>query len=164
MDLVVALAISIGTVSGIWMVIAHLLGLSAVTALMAPAWAAFIGMPLYFASGGGKGGLGKTFAANTAGSIMSMVMGLIMAGTSFLGNPAPIAIGVGLGSAIIVLYSKWPPLSYIPGCFAGCSAAFAFGVGYDISLLLALNIAMWSGAFLGFVADVWGNAMAKKTE
>jgi len=164
MDLTIALAISIGTVSGIWMVIAHLLGLTGVTALMAPAWAAFIGMPLYFASGGGKTGLGKTMAANTGGSIMSMVMGLIAAGTSFLGNPAPIAIAVGVGSFIIVLYSKWPRTSYIPGGFAGCSAAFAFSVGYDFSLLIALNIAMWSGAFLGFVADVWGNAMAKKTE
>jgi len=163
MNLVLAMAISIGTVSGLWMVVAYFLGLTDITALMVPAWAAFVGMPLYFASGGGKKGLAKTFAANAGGSIMSIVMVLIASALSFLGEPIPIAVAVGVGSFIVVAYSLWPVMSYIPGGFAGASAAFAFGVGTDISMLIALIIAMFSGAFAGYIADVWGHSMAKQS-
>jgi len=163
MNLLVSMAISIGFVSGIWMVIAHLLGVSGVTALVVPAWAAFIGMPLYFASGGGKVGLGKTMAANTAGAIMSILMVLMANSLSFLSNPWAIALAVGFGSFVVVMYSKWLPLSYIPGGFAGCASAFGFGVGTSLSLLIALVIALYGGAILGYIADVWGKAMAKQS-
>lgn len=163
MSLVIALAISIGVVSGAWMVIAYLLGLTGVSALMVAAWPAFIGMPLYFASGCGQTGLGKTMAANTGGVIVSMLMVIMAGGLSFLGDPLAIAIAVAVGSFIIVAYSQWAPLSYVPGGFAGCACAFGTGMGTDISMLIALLIAMYSGAALGYVADVWGNGMAKKS-
>ena len=163
MSLIIALAISIGVVSGAWMIIAHLLGLSGVTLLTVAAWPAFIGMPLYFASGGGRKGLAKTMAANAAGVIVSVLMVLMANALSFLGSPLDIAIAVGVGSFFIVSYSKWPPLSYIPGGFAGCASAFGFGVGTNTSLLIAVIIALFSGAILGYIADVWGNNMAKNS-
>jgi hypothetical protein len=51
----------------------------------------------------------------------------------------------------------------VPAGFAGASASFAFGsAAYKWDLLVALVIAMFSGAFLGFVADVLGHAWAKE--
>lgn len=163
MSLTVALSISIGVVSGLWMIIAHYLGLTGLTFFIVPAWAAFVGMPLYFASGGGKKGLSKTLAANAGGALMSIVMLLIADFFGFLGGPFDIALGVGLGSLIIVCYSKFDLLSYVPGGFGGCASAFGFGAGKNFPMVAAVIIALFSGAILGYIADVWGNAMAKKS-
>jgi len=147
------------------MVIAYWLGLTEVVALAVPAWAAFVGMPLYFASGGGPKNLGKTFTGLAGGAAMSVVMVLIADALNFLPEPVPIAIAVGVGSFIVVAYSRIPWIPYVPAGFAGASASFAFGSadkhGY---MVIALIIAMFSGAFLGYVADVWGHAMAKEPE
>jgi hypothetical protein len=165
-SLVSALAITIGVVSGLWMIIAWALDKSGVVALTVPAWAAFIGMPLYFASRGGKAGpkgLGLTFTGLLGGALMSMVMFGIGDLLSAIPEPLPIAIGVGVGSWIVVSYSRLSWIPYVPAGFAGASASFAFGAApYKWDLLIALVIAMFSGAFLGFVADVWGHAWAKE--
>ena len=150
MSLVWKLAITIGIVSGLWMVIAWALGQTEVLWLTVPAWAAFVGMPLYFASGGGPKKLGITFTGLLGGGLMSMVMSLMADGLDFLPEPIPIAIGVGVGSFIVVAYSQIPWIPYVPAGFAGASASFAFGVGYSGQLLIALVVAMFSGAFLGY--------------
>lgn len=161
-SLVSALAITIGTVSGIWMVIAWALGETGVVALMAPAWAAFVGMPLYFASGGGAKNLGTTFTGLAGGVLMSMVMFGIGDLLSAIPEPLPIAIGVGVGSWIVVSYSRISWIPYVPGGFAGAASSFAFGsAAYEWSMAVALIIALFSGAFLGYVADVLGHAWAK---
>lgn len=157
-----ALAISIGIVSGGWMVIAYLLGLTGISALAVAAWPAFVGMPLYFAGGGGRKGLAKTIAATSCGAAVSILMVLIGNAMSFLGEPWPIAIGVGLGSFLVVMYSKLDMLSYIPGGFGGCASAFGVGVGTDVNLLVAVIIALASGAILGYTADVWAKKLIQE--
>lgn len=162
MSLFVALGISIGVLAGILCIICDLLAGTGMTAIMIAAWPGFVAWALYFAIGGNAKGMVKVMCANTAGIIVSMLIVLLAGALSFMGGTMSLAIAVVIGAFIMCVEAHWSPLSFIPGAFCGCAAAFGFGVGTDISLAIACLLSMFAGAILGHLSNIWGTAMAKK--
>ena len=161
MSILVALGISIGVLAGILCIICDLLAKTGVAAIMIAAWPGFVAWACYFAVGGKKEGLAKTMAANTAGVIMGVVIVLLMGIFSFMGNTIALAVAVVIGAFIMCVEANWPPLSFIPGAFCGCASCFGFGVGTNISGMIACLLSLWVGALFAYASDIWGNAMAK---
>lgn len=162
MGILTALGISIGVLAGVLCVICDLLAKTGVVPIMIAAWPGFVAWACYFAIGGKKEGLGKVMAANTAGAIMGVLMIVLAGALSFLGGTASLAIAVAIGAFVLCVEAGWAPLSFIPGAFCGCACCFGFGVGTNISALIACVLSMWVGAVFAYASDVWGNAMVKK--
>src|SRR3954451_11124893 len=102
MDVLVALAISIGVLIAAWTYVA--LGPAAL-----PVWAGIVAWGCFFAAGGKTTGLTKTIAANVSGVVWAF---LALQAWSRLGGGVPgLALLVGVAAFFMVIQAKIPALS-----------------------------------------------------
>jgi len=154
MDMLMALALSIGVLIALWVKVGPMLFGSLAIAVPAGivAWACF------FAAGGKTTGLTKTIAANVSGVIWVWLAMAVM-GAMSMGNLA--FVFVGIVAFILVLQSKIAILSFIPGAFCGAAITAASGAS-DIKGYAMVAVAMIVGAALGYVSEMAGGMLAKK--
>lgn len=155
MDMLMALAVSIGVLIALWVKFGGMVvpGLAIAVPAGIIAWACF------FAAGGKMQGLQKAIAANVAGVVWVLLCNLLVAALG-LQNLAWVFIGVV--AFLIVMQSKVAALSFIPGGFAGAAVAAASGAGTDIKANVMVCVALVAGAVLGYVSEMGAGMMAKK--
>lgn len=173
MDLIVALAISIGVLGGIatWAALGPLAGILQI-------WAIFIAWGCFYHCGGGETGLKNTVVCNIVGAIVAWIALLIVTQTGLaasLGVPLWAGIVVGVTVFVLVLLAKVPALSAIPAMVYGYASVAAFFLlnafdtppGADLTAanftnpLVAVIVSMVVGAVLGYVSQKIGVALAK---
>ena len=140
MDLLTAVAISVGILSGLWAFISDSLGLIT--------WVGFIGCTSYFASGGKIDGFKKSIISNISGVIWAMC---IILGSSAFSSPYISYILTGIFSFVMCIQAKSKILGFIPGAF--CGACCIFGTGGNWK---AVIIALICGGILGHLSDIGG--------
>lgn len=151
MDVLVALAISIGILIAGWTYVA--LGVAAL-----PVWAGIIAWGCFFAAGGKTTGLTKTVASNLSGVLWAFLA--LKAAESFGGGVPILSAMVGVAALIMVLQSKIPALSFIPGAFLGAATAVGVVVGAKGTWTSTI-IALVAGAVLGYVSEMLAGAISK---
>lgn len=148
MDVLVALAISIGILIAGWTYVAL-----AVAAL--PVWAGIVAWGCFFAAGGKTTGLSKTIASNLSGVVWAF---LALEGARRFGGTVPIlSLMVGLAAFFMVLQAKIPALSFIPGAFLGAATAVSVVVGAGTTFphpWVKTIVALVAGAVLGYVSEM----------
>jgi hypothetical protein len=151
MDVLVALAISIGILIAGWTYVA--LGVAAL-----PVWAGIVAWGCFFAAGGKTTGLSKTIASNLSGVLWAFLA--LTAWKSFGGGVPVLSVLVGVAALFMVLQSKIPILSFIPGAFLGAATAVSVVVGANGSWTRTI-IALLAGAVLGYVSELLAGAMSR---
>lgn len=165
MDLITALAISIGLLGGV----ATYLFLTINVGLQI--WAAFIGWASYYHCGGQTKGLMDSVAGAIWGAIMAAAAFALM---NVIGLPGALgaAVSVAITVAILVLGAKVPALSSIPAGVYGYAATVALTLlGKDELASLAgsplaipavnIAISMIIGAVFGYVSQQVAGAISK---
>ena len=169
MDLILALALSIGVLGGIatWVALGPLAGILQI-------WAIFIAWACFYHCGGKETGLKNTIVCNIAGAILAWIALIIVLKTGLgdsLGVPLWAGIVVGVTVFILVMLAKVPALATIPAMVYGYASVAAFGLlrqGADVTAanfnnpLIAIVVSMVVGAILGYVSEKVGVAIAKK--
>ena len=169
MDLILALALSIGILGGIatWVALGPLAGVLQI-------WAIFIAWACFYHCGGKETGLKNTIVCNIAGAILAWIALIIVLKTGLgdsLGVPLWAGIVVGVTVFILVMLAKVPALATIPAMVYGYASVAAFGLlaqGADVTAanfsnpLIAIVVSMVVGAILGFISEKVGVAIAKK--
>lgn len=141
MKQLIGIGLAVGVLAGVWTYVSVELALIT--------WVAFIAWACFFAAGGGTEGLQKGLASNLAGVFWGFLIGV---GLDTLGSSTLVlALMVTLVGIILCIEAALPPLSFIPGGFAG--TAVYFGTGFDLSGAL---IAIVVGAVLGIVSERLG--------
>jgi len=155
MDMLMALALSIGVLIAVWVKVGPMLFSSLAIAVPAGivAWACF------FAAGGKTTGLQKTIAANVSG-VVWVWLAMTLIGMMNMSNLA--FVFVGIVAFFIVLQSKVALLSFIPGAFCGAAITAASGAGTNVTANVMVALAMVAGAVLGYVSEMAGGMLAKK--
>src|SRR5437870_3822194 len=153
MDMLMALAVSIGVLIAVWTYIA--VGVVAQLSV----WAAIVAWGCFFAAGGKMQGFQKTVAANVSGLIYAFIalqlLGLLG------GSSAVLAILVGVIAFLMVLQSRIALLSFIPGAFIG--AAVTVGSKHDTATDYVMTaVSLILGGLLGYVSEALAGAVAKK--
>jgi len=151
MDVLVALAISIGILIAGWTYVA--LGVAAL-----PVWAGIVAWGCFFAAGGKTTGLTKTIASNLSGVFWAFVA--LRAAESFGGGLPVLSAMVGLAALVMVLQAKISALSFIPGAFLGAATAVSVVVGAKGTWTSTI-IALVAGAVLGYVSEMLAGAISK---
>ncbi len=150
MDLLLALAISIGVLIAGWTYVA--LGPAAL-----PVWAGIIAWGCFFAAGGKTTGLVKTIASNLSGVLWAF---LALQVATRLGGGTPIlSVAVGVAALIMVLQSRISALSFIPGAFLGAATAVSVVVGANGTWAKTI-IALVAGALLGYISEMLAGMMS----
>lgn len=150
MNMLLALALSIGVLIAIWTYIA--LGPAAL-----PVWAGIIAWGAFFAAGGKTDGLVKTVASNLSGVFWAFVA-LTVANSVAPNNLAVLALLVGVVAAAMVLQSKVATLSFIPGAFIGAATAVSVVVpGGTYPKVIAALVA---GALFGYVSELLAGTLS----
>jgi Protein of unknown function (DUF1097) len=151
MDMLLALALSIGVLIAGWTYVA--LGPAAL-----PVWAGIVAWGTFFAAGGKTTGLTKTIASNLSGVFWAFVA-LKLSGT--LGGTLPVLSAlVGVVALAMVLQSKVAVLSFIPGAFLGAATAVSVVVGTSGTYTKTI-VALVAGAVLGFLSELIAGKIAK---
>lgn len=153
MDVLVALAISIGILIAGWTYVA--LGPAAL-----PVWAGIIAWGCFFAAGGKTTGLTKTIASNLSGVFWAFLA--LEASRRFGGDLPVLSLLVGLAALFMVLQAKIPALSFIPGAFLGAATAVSVVVGAGTTFphpWIKTVIALVVGALLGYVSELLAGAI-----
>ena len=151
MNMLVALAISIGVLIAVWTYIA--LGPAAL-----PVWAGIVAWGCFFAAGGKTDGLVKTVASNLSGVFWAFVA-LSVANRVAPDNLAALSALVGLVAAAMVLQSKVSVLAFIPGAFLGAATAVSVVVGAGGTYPKAIA-ALVAGALFGYVSELLAGALS----
>ena len=151
MDVLVALAISIGVLIAGWTYVA--LGPAAL-----PVWAGIIAWGCFFAAGGKTTGLTKTIASNLSGVLWAFLA--LQAAKSFGGGLPVLSVCVGVAALFMVLQAKISALSFIPGAFLGAATAVSVVVGANGTWTRTI-IALVAGAVLGYVSEALAGAISK---
>jgi hypothetical protein len=152
MDVLVALAISIGILIAGWTYVA--LGVAAL-----PVWAGIVAWGCFFAAGGKTAGLTKTIASNLSGVFWAFLA--LTAWNSFGGGVPVRSMLFGVAALFMVLQSKIPALSFIPGAFLGAATAVSVVVGANGTWLKTI-IALVVGAVLGYLSEMLAGAMTRR--
>lgn len=150
MDMLTALALSIGILIALWVKVGTMASLLVPAGIVA--WACF------FAAGGKMQGLQKTVAANLSG-VVWVWLAMTLVGMMSMGSWAWVIIGVV--AFILVLQSKLPALSFIPGAFCG-AAVTAWAAPTDPKGYVMVAVALIAGAVLGYVSEMGAGVLAKK--
>ena len=150
MDVLVALAISIGVLIAGWTYVA--LGPAAL-----PVWAGIIAWGCFFAAGGKTTGLTKTIASNLSGVLWAFLA--LQAAKSFGGGLPVLSVCVGVAALFMVLQAKISALSFIPGAFLGAATAVSVVVGANGTWTRTI-IALVVGAVLGYVSEALAGAIS----
>ena len=153
MDMLMALAVSIGVLIAVWTYIA--VGVVAQLSV----WAAIVAWGCFFAAGGKMQGFQKTVASNVSGLIYAFIalhlLGLLG------GSTAVLAILVGVIAFLMVVQSRVALLSFIPGAFIG--AAVTVGSKHDTATDYVMTaVSLILGGLLGYVSEALAGAVAKK--
>jgi Protein of unknown function (DUF1097) len=151
MDVLVALAISIGILIAGWTYVA--LGVASL-----PVWAGIVAWGCFFAAGGKTTGLSKTIAANLSGVLWAFLA--LTAWKSFGGGVPVLSVLVGVAALFMVLQAKVPALSFIPGAFLGAATAVSVVVGANGTWTKTI-IALVAGAILGYLSELLAGAMTR---
>ena len=146
MDLMTAVAISVGIFSGIWAFVSDALGLIV--------WVGFIGFTSYFASGTKVAGLKRSILANISGIVWAMCTIL---GTKYLPGSYWSYILTGFFSFVMCFQAKARPLEFIPGAFLGACSTFATGGNW-----IAVIISLIFGNVFGHISNVLGLLLKEK--
>jgi hypothetical protein len=173
MDLIVALAISIGVLGGIatWVALGPLAGILQI-------WVIFIAWACFYHCGGGETGLKNTIVCTIVGAIVAWIALLIITSIDMsgsLGLPLWAGIVVGVTVLIMVLLAKVPALATIPAMVYGYAAVAGFFLlnafdtppGADLTAanftnpLVAVIVSLVVGAILGWISQKIALAMAK---
>jgi hypothetical protein len=170
MDLITALAVSIGVLGGI-----------ATFVLLSPfgmglqIWAAFIAWATFYHCGGKAAGLQKTIIHTLFGAILGWVMLLLVTQIPLggaLGVPLWAGICVLITVFILVYAAKAPMLSDIPASVLGYAAVAALALAggklgavkaatmENPFVIVALSLIV--GAVLGYLSEMIAGAMVKK--
>ena len=152
MDVLVALAISIGILIAGWTYVA--LGPAAL-----PVWAGIVAWGCFFAAGGKTTGLTKTIASNLSGVLWAFLA--LQAAKSFGGGLPVLSLCVGLAALFMVLQSRVAVLSFIPGAFLGAATAVSVVVGANGTWTRTI-IALIAGALLGYLSELLAGSMSRK--
>jgi hypothetical protein len=151
MDMLLALALSIGVLIAGWTYVA--LGPAAL-----PVWAGIVAWGTFFAAGGKTTGLTKTIASNLSGVFWAFVSLKL---SSTLGGTLPVLSAlVGVVAFAMVLQSKVAVLSFIPGAFLGAATAVSVVVGTSGTYTKTI-VALVAGAVLGFLSELIAGKIAK---
>lgn len=165
MDLITALAVSIGALGAIatYVFLAFLPGLHV--------WAAFIAWASFYGCGGKQAGFMASVVANIFGAVCAWIALIVF--TKFLagalGVPVGAAVAVGLTIVLLVMGAKIPALSAIPATVYGYASTAALFLlkgtpegltAADLSNpLIAIVISMIIGNIFGFVSEKLAGAM-----
>jgi Protein of unknown function (DUF1097) len=152
MDVLVALAISIGVLIAAWTYVA--LGPAAL-----PVWAGIVAWGCFFAAGGKTAGLTKTIASNLSGVFWAFIA-LQAAKSLGEGNLPVLSVCVGLAALFMVLQAKISLLSFIPGAFLGAATAVSVVVGANGTWTRTI-IALVVGAVLGYLSEALAGAISR---
>jgi hypothetical protein len=148
MDVLVALAISIGILIAGWTYVA--VGVAAL-----PVWVGILAWGCFFAAGGKTTGLTKTIAANLSGVVWAF---LALWAWHRFGEGVPLLSAlVGVAAFFMVVQAKVPALSFIPGAFIGAAAAVSVVVGAGTTFphpWVKTIVALVVGAVLGYVSEM----------
>jgi hypothetical protein len=150
MDVLVALAISIGVLIAGWTYVA--LGPAAL-----PVWAGIVAWGCFFAAGGKTTGLTKTIASNLSGVLWAFLA--LEASRRFGGDLPVLSLLVGVAALFMVLQSRIAALSFIPGAFLGAATAVSVVVGANGSWTKTI-IALVAGAVLGYLSEMLAGAIS----
>jgi uncharacterized protein DUF1097 len=150
MDMLTALALSIGILIALWVKVGTMASLLVPAGIVA--WACF------FAAGGKTQGLQKTVAATLSGVVWVWIA-MALIGMMNMGSWAWVIIGVV--AFILVLQSRVPVLSFIPGAFCG-AAVTAWAAPTDPRGYVMVAVALVAGAVLGYVSEMGAGMIAKK--
>jgi len=156
MDVLVALGVSIGILIAAWTYIA--LG----TAAALPVWAGIVAWGCFFAAGGKTTGLTKTIASNVSGVFWAFVALYLSASLPGIGA---LSLLVGVAALFMVLQSKIPALSFIPGAFLGAATAVSVVVGAEGKFphpWARTVVALVLGAVFGYLSEMLAGAIARK--
>jgi len=168
MDLVTALAVSIGLLGGV----ATYLYLSDFWVLGLQIWAAFIAWASFYHCGGKVQGFISSILANLWGIVWGALTLIAFSQLDF-GLPAPVWAGicVAIGVGLMVLGAKIPIFSAIPASVYGFAATVALalltntvGSLTEPTLLnpaAIIAISMFGGAVFGLISEALAGAMAK---
>jgi hypothetical protein len=155
MDMLMALAVSIGVLIAVWVKVGGMLFAS--TAIAVPA--GIVAWACFFAAGGKTTGLQKAIAANVSG-VFWVWLAMTLVGMAGIGTYAWVIVGVV--AFILVVQSKVAALSFIPGAFCGAAVTAASGAGTDIKANVMVAVALIVGAALGYVSEMGAGMIAKK--
>jgi len=168
MDLVTALAVSIGLLGGV----ATYLYLSDFWVLGLQIWAAFIAWASFYHCGGKFQGFISSILANLWGVVWGALT-LIAFSNLDLGLEAPIWAGicVAVGVGLMVLGAKIPIFSAIPASVYGYAATVALALlTNSVPSLMEptlanpaaiVAISMFGGAVFGLISEAFAGVMAK---
>jgi hypothetical protein len=170
MDLVTALAVSIGLLGGA----ATYLYLSDPLLLGLQIWAAFIAWASFYHCGGKLQGFTSSILANLWGILWAVLtflaIGRLGIGDSLPPNVWP-AICVALGVGLMILGCKIPIFSAIPATVYGYAAVVAFVLlkaGTDTltgpslaNPAVVIALSMIGGAIFGLISEAVAGALAK---
>jgi hypothetical protein len=169
MDLITALAVSIGVLGGV-----------ATYVLLSPfgyglqIWAAFIGWASFYHCGGKTQGLMSSALANLWGVLWGALTLVAVTATGMadtLGLPVWAGICVAVGVALMILGAKIPGFSAIPAQVYGYAATVAFTlltnaagalmepVPANPAIIVALSLVL--GNVLGYISEALAGALAK---
>lgn len=168
MDLITALAVSIGALGAVatYVFLGFLPGLHL--------WAAFIAWASFYGCGGKQAGLTSSIVGNIFGAFCALIALLLVTKIlpSSLGNFGP-ALAVGVTVVVLVLAAKVPALSAIPASvygYASTAAVFLMGKATPESLteaslanpFVAIVISMIIGNIFGFVSEMVAGQLTSK--
>lgn len=163
MDLILALAVSIGLLGGISTYLFLTVGTIQI-------WIAFIAWASFYHCGGGADGLKKSVTANVWGAIVGFVALLLIFKVD-PGLPGVLwpSIVVALTAFVLVLGAKVPALGAIPASVYGYAAIAGYGLlsGADIAAVTLANplvctvVSMVVGALFGIVSEKFAGIMTK---
>jgi hypothetical protein len=170
MDMITALAVSIGLLGGI----ATWLFLGPIGGLGLSIWAAFIGWASFYHCGGKEAGLQKAIVNNVFGVIMGWIALLLVTQiplANSIGLPVWAGICVAVTVFILVIAAKNEMLSDIPAGVFGYAALVALALaGNKLGALTAASlenplvsivISVVIGAAFGYVSQKAAGAVAK---
>jgi hypothetical protein len=150
MDMLMAMAVSIGVLIAVWV------KLGAMASLAVPA--GIVAWALFYAAGGKMHGLQKVVASTLSGVVWVWIA-MTLIGAMNMGSLAWIIIGVV--GFVLVIQSKLPALSFIPGAFCG-AAVTAWAAPADPKGYIMLAVALVAGAVLGYLSEMGAGMIAKK--
>lgn len=168
MDLVTALAVSIGLLGGV----ATYLYLSDFWVLGLQIWAAFIAWASFYHCGGKFQGFFSSLLANLWGVVWGALTLIAFSNLDF-GLAAPIWAGicVAIGVALMILGCKIPIFSAIPATVYGYAATVAFALlTNSVPGLMeptlqnpaaVIAISMFGGAIFGLISEAFAGVMAR---
>jgi hypothetical protein len=170
MDLVTALAVSIGLLGGVatYLYLSDFLGLGLLI------WAAFIAWASFYHCGGKIQGFISSVLANLWGVVWAVLTLLAISRLGF-GDTLPpnvwAAICVAVGVGLMVLGAKIPIFSAIPASVYGFAATVAFVLlkaGTDTlteptlaNPAVVVALSMIGGAIFGIISEAFAGLMAK---